>query len=407
MSKPNAINTQDSESAERHSGPVKTLEWTMRHTSLTENITQPLLEQSAKGRENAPAWLQPFFSMRIQLTLVYSLLLSLMVIATCILVYHQPSAFYVLLFAIGIILVGSGLALLMTTILLRPLLRVTDAAQAIAIGDLAQRERLPLRLPPQDEVDRLAGSLDEMVTRLEQAEELQRASQENFQRFFSDASHQLRTPLTSIRGFTELLLRGARDEPETAQRILTRMKNEGERMTNLINDLLTLSRLDDKHPLKLQYIDLLELAVESIEQTRARANDERKIQLTIATQERLGLKADKERIKQLLFILLDNALKYGRPAPDGVITLQLDRQQGMIVITVQDNGEGIARDDLGHIFEAFYRGRHRAVGSSTAIGAGLGLTIAARIAHTHNGDISVYSEPGKGTEFKVTLPCVD
>ncbi len=230
-----------------------------------EQVTQPL---SSHTPNNAPRWLRPFFSMRIQLTFTYTLVLLLMVIFMCLLAYQQPSPLYVSLTAVILTAVGSAMAFILTTLLLRPLLRVTDAAQAIAIGDLEQRDRLPLRLPPQDEIDRLAGSIDAMVTRLEHAQEAQHASEENFRRFFSDASHQLRTPLTSMRGFTELLMRGARDDPETAQRILTRMKNEGERMTNLINDLLTLARLDNKHPLKLQYLDLVELAVAGIEQTR-------------------------------------------------------------------------------------------------------------------------------------------
>src|SRR5437016_10390438 len=140
-----------------------------------------------------------------------------------------------------------------------------------------------------------------MATKLEYAQEMQSVSEERFRRFFSDASHQLRTPLTSIRGFTELLMRGAKDDAEMSERILTRMKHENERMTNLINDLLTLARLHDKRPLKLKYIDLIELAIESIEQTRAHANDDRQISLDIATNTRLGLQADRERIKQLLF----------------------------------------------------------------------------------------------------------
>lgn len=375
----------------------------------SEQRTQPLLaEYDTAGSQRAPRWLQPFFSMRTQLTFAYCLVLLLMVLFTCIVAYQQPSALIVAIAAIAIIVIGTGMTFFFTTVLLRPLLRVTDAAQAIAIGDLKQRKRLPLRLPPQDEIDRLAGSLDEMVTRLEHAEEAQYASEERFRRFFSDASHQLRTPLTSIRGFTELLMRGAKDDPETMQRVLKRMKNEGERMTNLVNDLLTLARLDNKYPLKRQYIDLIDLAVEGIEQTRARASDERVISLAITTQERLGLQADKERIKQLLFILLDNALKHGRPAPAGTITLKLDKQQGKVVIFVIDNGEGIAKEDLEHIFEAFYRGRHRVPSNSTTpVGAGLGLTIASAIVRAHDGTITVCSEASKGTEFKVTLPYVD
>jgi signal transduction histidine kinase len=355
--------------------------------------------------QQTPRWLRPFFSLRIQLTVTYSLLSMLLMACSSILLIEPSSPLKITLTFITLALAGIGMAFLMTTVLLRPLWQVTDAAQAIASGDLEQRVRLPLRLPPQDEIDRLSGSIDAMVNRLEHVEEMQQASEERFHRFFSDASHQLRTPLTSIRGFTELLMRGAKDDPETAPRILSRMKNEAERMTNLINDLLTLSRLDDRHPLKLKYIDLVELAVEGIEQTRKRVNDERKISLVLATEERLGLQADRDRIKQLLFILLDNALKYGRANASGMITLKLDKHNGQAIIQVLDNGEGIAQEDMEHIFDAFYRGRHRSLPSSTvAIGTGLGLTIASAIARAHNGSITVYSNPGSGTEFKVTLP---
>ncbi len=147
--------------------------------------------------------------------------------------------------------------------------------------------------------------------------------------------------------------------------------------------------------------------MQALSKPGTRANDEHKITLMIATEERLGLQADKERIMQMLFILLDNALKYGRSAPDGIIILKLDKQKGRNIITVTDNGEGIAKEDLAHIFEAFYRGHHRnATSGSTTIGAGLGLTIAYEVARAHNGTINVSSEPGKGTEFKVILPCV-
>jgi signal transduction histidine kinase len=355
---------------------------------------------------HAPRWLRPFFSLRVQLTSIYSLLLLLMVAISVLLTRHQTSFLSVLFAVAVVVVVGTALTWVVTTVLLRPLWRVTDAAQAIAIGDLEQRGRLPLRLPPQDEIDRLAGSLNEMATKLEYAQEMQHASEERFRRFFSDASHQLRTPLTSIRGFTELLMRGAKDDTEISKHILIRMKDENERMTHLVNDLLTIARLDDQHRLKLKYIDLIELAIESIEQTRTHAKDDRQIVLDIGTNARLGLQADHERIKQLLFILLDNALKYGRPSLEGKIILKLDKQDAQVVILVKDNGEGIAPEDLEHIFDAFYRGRHRRA-TTPSVGAGLGLTIASTIARVHNGTISVCSSAEQGTEFKVMLPSAD
>ncbi|GCE26205.1 hypothetical protein KDA_16890 [Dictyobacter alpinus] len=377
-----------------------------------EETTQPLDVSPSNGggnrqRDNAPSWLRPFFSLRVQLTFAYALLLILVVAFAGLLLNQQVSTPYMMLVMLVLVVVGSALAYFVTSLLLRPLARVTDAAQAIAMGDLAQRERLPLRLPPQDEIDRLSGSVDAMVSRLEKSEELQLASQDRFHQFFSDASHQLRTPLTSIRGFTELLLRGAKDDPETSQRILKRMKNESERMTLLINDLLTLARLDDTHPMKLQYVDMIDMALQGIEQTKTRANDERKIRLQLAYNDKLGVQADKERMQQLLFILLDNALKYGRSAPQGEITLKLDKQQGQVAVSVIDNGDGIPNEDLEHIFEAFYRGRHRSSSNATpVIGTGLGLTIASAIVRAHNGAITACSEPGN-TEFKVLLPCAD
>lgn len=368
---------------------------------------QPFIERDHEASQRAPQWLRPFFSLRVQLMSIYSIILMLIVVMICLLIYQQSNTLYISIVALSMLVLGTILALFFTTMLLRPLWRVTDAAQAIAIGDLKQRERLPLRLPPQDEIDRLAGSLNEMVTRLERAEELQHASELRFKQFFSDASHQLRTPLTSIRGFTEVLMRGAKDDPETAQRVLNRMKSEAERMTALINDLLTLSRLDDGQQLKKQYIDLIELCMDATAQARARVNNGRVVTLELATQERLGLQADKDRLKQLLFILLDNALKYGRQTPDGKVRLVLNRQGNQVIIQVVDNGEGIAKDDMDHIFDSFYRGTPRVSAGGTAVsGTGLGLTIAAAIVRVHEGNITAESELGKGSTFTITLPCL-
>lgn len=375
-----------------------------QHNQRTHQLE--CISNTPSSHKNTPQWLLPFLSLRTQLALAYVSLIIIIVLFAYLIFNHANSPLATAILIVALIAFGGIIAFGITSYLLQPLLQVTDATQAIAAGDLKQRDRLLVRLPPQDEIDRLSGCIHTMSWRLEHAEAQLEASQEQFRQFFSDASHQLRTPLTSIRGFTELLLRGAKDDPDTSQRILTRMKNESERMTLLINDLLTVARLNDTHPLKLQYLDLVEMAVEGVTQAQKRANDGRKIILDIATLDHLGIQADRERIQQLIFILLDNALKYGKAAPSGEITLRLNKYQGKAELYVIDNGEGIVREDLEHIFDAFYRGRHRSSTNAQIIGTGLGLTIASAIARSHNGSIHVCSEPGN-TEFKVLIPCMD
>src|SRR6266496_4695514 len=309
-----------------------------------------------------------------------------------------------------LIVIGVFALFFLTLYLLRPLRRTSDAAQAITLGDLQQRKRLLPLMKGDNEVSRIATSLSIMGEQLERATKAQQSSEQRFRRFISDASHQLRTPLTSIRGFTEVLMRGAKDDPETALRVLKRMKSESERMTSLINDILTLARLDEHTALKKQYVNLVELATEGIEQAKGRNKDGRTITLKRITQKNTGLQADKERLKQLLFVLLDNALKHGRAGTNGIVTLQLDKHDNQAIIRVIDNGEGISKEDMGHIFDSFYRGHQPAAavnGGIPVVGTGLGLTIAAAIVRAHNGTISAQSESGKGTEFTVTLPCID
>ncbi len=362
------------------------------------------------------AWKRrPLSGLRWQLTFVAGLLLASAIILYALWVTNSlqiADEAHLLpdinLTALVLIVLGVILLFLLINFLLRPLRRMTDVAQAITLGDLQQRERLRPLLEGRDEVSTLAASLNNMVDQLEQATQTQQAAEQRFRRLFSDASHQLRTPLTSLRGFTEILTRGvASEDPETTQRILKMMKTEAERMTRLVNDLLMLSRLDDGDTLKVQAIDLVDLAVESVEQARLQASDGRKVSLHFATQERLGIQANADRLKQALFILFDNAIKYGRPAPNGWIKLKLDLDDDYVLLQVIDNGKGIHTDDLPRIFERFYRGEHMPSydnGKAPPPGTGLGLSIALAIVHAHAGDLTACSTPDDETTFTVKLP---
>ena len=376
-------------------------------------------DRGNEGSENTnpySSWRRrPLSSLRWQLGFVYSLLICTLLILFSLWTTYaisnipaQGELFFSLQVAVVVLIaVGIFILFFLTNLLLRPLRRMSDAAQAITLGDLQQRERLQPLMKGDDEVSKIASSLTIMGEQLEQASQSQQSSEQRFRRLISDASHQLRTPLTSIRGFTEVLMRGAKDDPETASRVLKLIKSEAERMTRLMNDLLTLAHFDVEQDIEKQYVDLVDIAVEGVEQAKVLATDGRKITIYFATHERLGVRANADHLKQVLHILFDNALKYGRPAPEGRVRLQLDQQDGHALIQVIDNGKGIHADDLPHIFDRFYRGEHMPIYEAPwkiPQGTGLGLSIARAIVMAHKGSITVLSTPDTETIFTVKLP---
>jgi two-component system, OmpR family, sensor kinase len=376
-------------------------------------------DRGNEGSENTnpySSWRRrPLSSLRWQLGFVYSLLICTLLILFSLWTTYaisnipaQGELFFSLQVAVVVLIaVGIFILFFLTNLLLRPLRRMSDAAQAITLGDLQQRERLQPLMKGDDEVSKIASSLTIMGEQLEQASQSQQSSEQRFRRLISDASHQLRTPLTSIRGFTEVLMRGAKDDPETASRVLKLIKSEAERMTRLMNDLLTLAHFDVEQDIEKQYVDLVDIAVEGVEQAKVLATDGRKITIYFATHERLGVRANADHLKQVLHILFDNALKYGRPEPEGWVRLQLDQQDGHALIQVIDNGKGIHADDLPHIFDRFYRGEHMPIYEAPwkiPQGTGLGLSIARAIVMAHKGSITVLSTPDTETIFTVKLP---
>jgi len=321
------------------------------------------------------------------------------------------------------ILVGGPL----TVSALRPLVRMTETARRIAGGDLTQRVRLP---HGGDEIGQLADTFDLMISRIERAFSAQHASEERMRQFIADASHELRTPLTSIRGYTDVLLRGAKDEPEIAEQVLLATRREAERMSRLVNDLLTLARLDAGRPLELQSLDLAAIAGDAVDQARLLAG-EREVAMHNDSGARLMVLMDPDRIKQVLLIVLDNALKYGRQDASGWVRVRLGRTQRGVFISISDNGTGISPTELPHIFDRFYRVQRgtlerqipshdvSAPGLESAAlarvgdgkqarskreGSGLGLAIAQAIIRAHGGTISVESRLDAGTTFTIQLP---
>ena len=299
---------------------------------------------------------------------------------------------YTLLIATLIaVLVAVGAGWILAREALRPIRQISKTAQAI--GSQRDFTRRVAHTGPQDEVGQLALTFNSMVTQLEDAYRQLGQSLEMQRNFVADVSHELRTPLTTLRGNLGLLSRTP-SLPEADQTdILNDLVEESDRLIRLVNELLTLARADAGRSLAKEVVPVSEVIEETCRQARQLA-PERQITLDIAPE--MAVTGDRDAIKQVLVILLDNALKHAR----GRIMLSGEVANKHVTIRVQDGGPGIPQDQLAHVFERFYRGEDRI----NIPGLGLGLPIAKALVEGQGGTIWIESEVGKGTTTFISFP---
>lgn len=277
---------------------------------------------------------------------------------------------------------------------LLPLRKIEDTAAQIAAGDLSRR--VPAG-SPNTEIGRLSSSLNGMLGQIEQAFTDRAQSEAKLRRFIQDASHELRTPVASIRGHAEMWRTGVTQDLD---QVMGRIESESIRMGNLVDDMLLLARLDQSRPLEQEPVDLLMIATDVVVDARA-LQPERSVELTAETgNEPPVVVGDEPRLRQVLSNLMMNALRH--TPESAAVTMTVKTSADSVTITVHDEGPGIPADVVSKIFDRFYRahaGRSRDAG-----GAGLGLAIVRSTTEAHGGTVQCHSTLGKGTTFTVQLP---
>lgn len=296
-----------------------------------------------------------------------------------------------LLGALLIILLGAGVAWLVAQRALGPVRQLADRAREIGeSGDLSLRVDQPAS---GDEVGALITTFNGMLERVEALYTRLEASVDAQQRFVADASHELRTPLTIIRGNVEYLQKAGELDADA----LADIRSEAERMSTLIDELLTMARADAGQAPTLEPINLGALLAEVSRKAAALPHEAAFESDLPEALDRVTVLAHPDWLRRALLILLDNAFKY---TPSGTVHFRAGRQGDGVVIQVIDTGIGIPEADLPRIFERFYR----ADPARTRGGTGLGLAIARWVAGVHGGSLTVTSESGKGSTFSLWLP---
>ncbi|HET7479593.1 MAG TPA: HAMP domain-containing sensor histidine kinase [Rubrobacteraceae bacterium] len=307
--------------------------------------------------------------------------------------------------ALLIIVIGAAFlvslvgAYLLARAALRPVETVVGSAREITESDLAKR--LPVS-NPRDEIGRLAVTINALLSRLEAAFARREEALSRQRRFAADASHELRTPLTSISGYARMLDEWGLEDPTVARESITAIRNETDRLRALAESLLALTRGDEGPPMRVEPADLATVAAEAAETARTIVGDRLKVEYD-QPDGPVEATFDRNRVRQVAAILLDNAIKY---TPDGGrVTVAARERGGWAELVVSDTGIGIPEEQLPLIFERFHRvDAARAGQGPSAGGAGLGLSIARQIAEAHGGTIEAESQPGKGSIFTLKIP---
>lgn len=295
---------------------------------------------------------------------------------------------WVLLLAALIVLIPTIIAgRILSGLILRPIHSLIQTMEANRRQGTFQR--LKWKKPVKDELGQMADTYNRMMDWMEESFHKQ-------QQFVSDASHELKTPLTVIESYANLLKRWGRENPEVRAEALEAIHTEAKRMKALTHQMLDLARDDTHALLHFQRVDLGDLCRDTVRPLLRTTGCH--IEVAVDSGEPIVAWGDPEKLKQLLFILIDNALKYS----EETVWVRASAVEGGARIQVEDSGIGIPKEDQQKIFERFYRvdkARSRQTG-----GSGLGLAIAKRIVEAHRGTLSLTSEEGKGTVVTIQLP---
>jgi len=293
--------------------------------------------------------------------------------------------------AVAVVLLGTGVWWAIRRGL-RPIDDMIGAAGHIGEGDLSHR--IPAA-EPDTEVGELAVALNKMLGQIEMAVDAKTESEERMRRFLSDASHELRTPLTSIRGYAELYHRGA-TSPGDIDRAFTRIEHEAIRMSDLVDDLLLLARLDQRRPIAAESVDLTRVVSEAIDAART-VDPQRPIDLSPGGSN-VFVVGDGARLRQVMDNLLANVRQH---TPTGTsVVVAVDADDRHVTVRVADNGPGLNEDQANRICDRFYQAHpERANG-----GSGLGLSIVDAIIEAHQGSMRIATAPGHGLAVSIELP---
>lgn len=279
---------------------------------------------------------------------------------------------------------------------LRPLEDAEETAEEIASGNLSAR--MP-EAAPKTEVGRLVNSLNAMLSRVEESFAVRTESENKLRRFVADASHELRTPITAIRGFSELHRQGAVTGEKETKELISRIEGESKRMGSLVEDLLMLARLDQARDMEFKPVDMNTVIADAIASSRA-AGPDHPISVNIPDEE-IFMLGDETRIHQVVANLLANARAHtaiGTP-----ITVTMSADDSSVRVSVADKGPGMSVEDQQRIFERFYRADSSRARTGEE-GSGLGLSIVDAVMKGHGGSVSVDSKIGEGSTFTLQFP---